>query len=631
MCKMGYMANGEGREGAPTKTIPLDSSKRKFLKLFNPWTNREPKPNQVLPQAKAEVRLSRRGDAVAEISKQEGKYTVMYNDHVSPRNPEYLPDDLDALVIEGAAGNGWLDVTDRLSGSGITLEQRQARLKSGLPVERISDKDLKDPTIQRYKDRVEYKPLFPKLESRKTPLFVADMEFTPTWKLVDQGLSALDAGISHISGLVDRQLPGQRSTEEIASFLKKNLEVIKDSTVREIGKTRVFDAVVYPGVVALLELGVGATILANIIHEKKKMDRRGFLGKVLTGAKAVGASWLALPAVELSLFTSIGYQGEHLPPEQRKLVQSTHPETWLFILALRNVVLAQKEHWMMENLGIKNLGTTIGSAHTVLEDEIKKTSEERMALLQALKPLLLTMFDKESIYRIAKFGFDGKDWGLTDGYEVPELKALVGDKSEDVTEPRIPKSVVPGQDNLLESTALKEFEGIIARPLDLPSPAISQSVGERWRPGTAHLTDVKGDKEGIKLTVMYVVTNTNLHIGYRNTVGHTAYILSQDLKENLDIAPDNINPTIETFFLKDVKSRPPLNSGKEDEPYDYNSVVHRISFYADDRTIDRIIKEGCTILVSERGKDDPSKVYRDVYKAIPDFFKKQREMILDKK
>lgn len=618
----------EGKE-APTsvKSAPQNPSKRRLFISLNPWA-RDRQNTQT--SSTPEVRVVGPGGGV-HIKKPEGDYYVSYSGHRTPRNPEDFPDDLEALVVEGTAGTVWLNTTDALSASGMTLVQRQARLKAGLPIESISDKDSKDVvTVGRYKGRVEYAPLFPKLESRKTPLFVADMEFTPTWRLTDEAFSALDTGIGHVLEYVDRQLPGIRSATEIESYLKKNFENIRDSTVREIGKTKIFDAVVYPGIVALLELGVGAGILANIIHEKKKMNRRGFLGKMFTGVKAAGAAWLTLPAAQLSLFVGTGYQGEHIPPEQRKLVQNTHPETWLFILALRNVVLAQKEQWMMENLGIKKLGTTIGSAHTVLEDEINKTSEERMTLLEAFKPLLLTMFDKESIYRIAKYGFNGKDWGLTDGYEVPELKALAGGEgSTSLAEPKIPKSVEPGQNSLLESPVLKEFKDVKPETLDFLKPFISQNIGESWKRGTVHFTDVVG-QQNQKLAIIYVVTYDNLHIGYKNTVGQSAYVLSQDLKENLDVAPDHINPTVETLFLKDVKCRPGLSSGKEDDPYQYNSVVHKISFYVTDEIQDKIIKEGCTILISERGRDDQTIVDKHVYKAVPDYFKKQADWLDNK-
>lgn len=376
-------------------------------------------------QLKPENPIERKGE-ITRITKPEGQYVIMYGTHVDPRDPNKLPNHLDAVVFENAGESFYSRFSEY-------WPSRDIRPNGPLEVEVYDrSRERTEATLEFLKNEsIEYSPIMPKIEAARIPVIFADMAFKKLVGDVIPELYDLNDKLNDAIWQVTHPLLKQPPPEGSAARKVQTREFQQERggiLVKTALITQPFPGMSYPFLVAALEGAIGTTLLAQIIknRQRKTYTRRDFLIK---GAKAAVGAWLLMPAIEGLLFTTLGMQGEFMPPDIRKLVEKTHPETWFFLLTLRNIVLAHKEQWLMETMGNKPvLATTIGSAHTGLEDQIMRSPEERLQFLRAVKPLLNRMFDPESIYKMVQFNFYPDRWnwwGPSRVYEIPELKELV--------------------------------------------------------------------------------------------------------------------------------------------------------------------------------------------------------------
>ncbi len=95
---------------------------------------------------------------------------------------------------------------------------------------------------------------------------------------------------------------------------------------------------------------------------------------------------------------------------------------------LRETITAHKEEWLMRNVeGTNHLVTIIGYEHTGIEEQIKKSHEDRFNYLRRLNVIVKGISrQRRGIYSIPRFDFDGNEWKLKEVLEVPDLKELVG-------------------------------------------------------------------------------------------------------------------------------------------------------------------------------------------------------------
>lgn len=442
------------------------------------------------------------------------------------------------------------------------------------------------------------------------------MEFlnNPDDNLLIKSINSLDNGLWNLKKELTRRFPDAAPTaQDIQQVLSNVLDTARGK-VYGIQDSLLFNAMGYPMMVALTEGAIGTKLLMQVIEDRKQITRRGFLKKVGTGFKTAAAVWLSMPLIESLLFLGFGVQGDFVHPNLRKLIEKTHPETWFFILTLRNVVLAQKEQWLMEQMGDKphHIATIIGAAHTGLEDQIRKSPEERLKFLQAVKPLLEHMFVPESVYKMVQFEFNEKrlHWRPTKIFEIPELKELVKPQtySTEIAQKNHicidqPKMAVEGEETLLDRAELKEFQehdSIGGAQLQIDGIPGEESS---WDPGTVHFEVKKFRNRKEMVGVINMVTGWDSK-DYEWSDEYEAYVLSIDLKRNLDMAPWHIKPVIHASSIEDV-------SEAENKPRSRdNVIVEQIRFYVNEKNAAEIKKRGCTVLIHERRRIDDSPVER---------------------
>lgn len=177
------------------------------------------------------------------------------------------------------------------------------------------------------------------------------------------------------------------------------------------------------------ETVIGIKFLEKIAKQAKSegITRRNFLK---LGAAGLAGAWLGLPTATRAgrIISGTTGQGENTTATLRKASEKVHPEVETFTTLVRNVVLAHKEEAYAKLIGKKpHLTTVIGGLHVGLEEELQHTPKKRIDFLKKLQPVLKEIVDKESFYKIIKFGFDPQQdgWKINRTIELPELKELV--------------------------------------------------------------------------------------------------------------------------------------------------------------------------------------------------------------
>lgn len=181
------------------------------------------------------------------------------------------------------------------------------------------------------------------------------------------------------------------------------------------------------GLLEMGEVSSGIRLFDQSIKKIKTtpISRRRLLKE---GVRLAAATWLSAPVIsDLSIILSnLTGAGEHQAAEFAKLSQRLHPEQKLFIIKLRNTLIAHKEEWLMKHLATQpHFATILAGMHPGIEDQIQHSAEDRYKFLQSLKPILERMIIPETFYKMVRFDFDGRMWQVAEIIEVPELKGLV--------------------------------------------------------------------------------------------------------------------------------------------------------------------------------------------------------------
>lgn len=189
------------------------------------------------------------------------------------------------------------------------------------------------------------------------------------------------------------------------------------------------------------EAGTGIYLLSKAFKKEKaevndnslsRITRRR-LGKIGMG---VLGSWFAVPSTSmvLTLMKKLTGLDSQVINSFDRAQAAIHPEESLYLLTIRNSILAEKEEWLQKKWGGgKHFVTIAGSFHFekgvhTVEDELKRSSEERIDFLgnPLVKPILTTLADPESIYTIVVIRQDETNGTRREErYIVPELYKLV--------------------------------------------------------------------------------------------------------------------------------------------------------------------------------------------------------------
>jgi len=268
---------------------------------------------------------------IEKIERPEASYSMIYVNHSAPLNPDSLPKNLTGIVLESASWDWFED-----------------------PMVVLGSLKYREPYI------------FPHLESRKLPLYLADTGFSGSVNITD------------------------------------NLVV---------------------GAEALL----GSALAYSAVKDLKqpKTSRREFLK---SGIKGMAGLYLLAPEVAGigRLASSLSNQGHNLSAEALRLSDAVHPEVGLFNYKIRNALLAYKEQRIAEDLGGKqNLATVIGASHVGLSDRLRVGADENIAYLDALRPIIHLFANKNTLPRSIKYEFNGDSWEVAGVTDYPELSALL--------------------------------------------------------------------------------------------------------------------------------------------------------------------------------------------------------------
>lgn len=171
-----------------------------------------------------------------------------------------------------------------------------------------------------------------------------------------------------------------------------------------------------------IELAAGAVLFKKLV-KPKKISRRDFLRFAGMGV----ALYLSLPTISLlgQFGSSISGAGENETAELAKITQRIHPEYKIFLLSVRDAVLAQKMQFLLENTNQAHLVTPRGAEHIGIEDMILASEEERVDFLERLRPVLPKLVLPETFYKIVKYEINSGEWKIDEVFEEPALKRIM--------------------------------------------------------------------------------------------------------------------------------------------------------------------------------------------------------------
>lgn len=120
----------------------------------------------------------------------------------------------------------------------------------------------------------------------------------------------------------------------------------------------------------------------------------------------------------------------HLPVYHTDLGLNLLPWIEMFLpwrpsTGLRNVIMAHKAEWMMRNIvDINHLGMVLGAGHNGIEDQLRRTPEDRIRSLRRLSIILKALTRRKTIPSISEYDFTGSEWKLAEVFEVQDLKDI---------------------------------------------------------------------------------------------------------------------------------------------------------------------------------------------------------------
>lgn len=284
---------------------------------------------------------------VVPLVRPEGRYTILYGTHTTIQDPNALPSGLNGIFLETGRN-------DYVSDPIATLKN----FKEGTLISPLSFKSIN-----------QYQAVFPKLESTRTPIYLADLFFSEfnIWDL---------------------------STNAIA--------------------------------LTMLGEGIVGSVPLIDIYKNPKLSRRNFI-------KAAVGIWGVSPFASLvSLDPTLNNASDSVHPEIKALKRIAEEQSEFIVLTLREASIAHKLNYLVKDLGNNpHLGVFMGKGHRDaptrrgLEWQIERPSEERMRYLSSAEPDIRWSIKPESFYQIVECRFSGQDWDVSRVLEVPELKRLV--------------------------------------------------------------------------------------------------------------------------------------------------------------------------------------------------------------
>lgn len=170
-------------------------------------------------------------------------------------------------------------------------------------------------------------------------------------------------------------------------------------------------------------------LLSKKIAEQQQLSRRGFLAKCFQVTTSLAAATImAAPAVSNSLQYVSGLTNQHLDiaADVGEVGAVINPAGDL-LTSVRNLVMAYKQLWLMENYNINEVATLIGIGHSDLRDDVLRSKGDLLAHIELITqiPGWQEVFFPKSLYSIGVIQSKHQGAWQSELIEVPELKNLV--------------------------------------------------------------------------------------------------------------------------------------------------------------------------------------------------------------
>lgn len=164
------------------------------------------------------------------------------------------------------------------------------------------------------------------------------------------------------------------------------------------------------------------------LPEKVRTIGRRDVLKGLAGVVGMAATVHALPQF-LALLAQTGEQGTGWGTEEAqeviRLNRALHPESRLLLTQMRELIMAEKLSWYMENSGYVQGAALVDVDMVQLRDRLRESSQTRMEKIERLRPFYTFYSEPNSLSTIAELRFDQKKktWEST-YFQVPQLVPL---------------------------------------------------------------------------------------------------------------------------------------------------------------------------------------------------------------
>ena len=168
------------------------------------------------------------------------------------------------------------------------------------------------------------------------------------------------------------------------------------------------------------ETAIGAKLLSDLAMREEKeaheheasqprISRREFIDSI----KLLASAYLLSPGIsEIGRMASHeAKKGVNPAAELHKAVTSIHPEHMILVERVRNVLIAHKAEFVMEQFYRKTgrpqrSVTAMGALHTPIENQFLNSPEERLDFLKQLSPLLKRVLQPASLFSIVSYDYD---------------------------------------------------------------------------------------------------------------------------------------------------------------------------------------------------------------------------------
>ena len=194
----------------------------------------------------------------------------------------------------------------------------------------------------------------------------------------------------------------------------------------------------YPGVHLLslntmetIQLGAGSYLLLSAAYDAISVfDRvQGARIRRRDMLKGLAGWYLTLPMISklaAVLNTKENQCMPQLSSDCQALSDDLHPES-VMVLKIRNMLMAYKQHQVMEQMGTKpHFVTNLGARHGGIESCFRCTQEEKLASLRRWRPLWKKFYGKDGFDKAVKLvhSGNGNHFDLDTLYIFPELTKI---------------------------------------------------------------------------------------------------------------------------------------------------------------------------------------------------------------